>query len=155
MSKEDLIQAFDLIRAHEDDADFVGPCDEETIRKAEETLGIRFPPTYRRFIQTYGCGDIAGEEFYGILHDDFQNSGIPDAVWLTLVERQHGLPEHLVIIYSRGDGTYYTLDASRPNTRGEYPVVAWTPGLSEPDKPLEVVASDFGEFLKRTLDEAL
>jgi hypothetical protein len=29
---------------------------------------------YRRFLEELGCGDIAGEEFFGIIGDDFVNS---------------------------------------------------------------------------------
>jgi hypothetical protein len=68
-------------------------------QEAESALGICFPPSYRAFLQAFGAGSIRGREIYGILDGDYQNSAIPDGIWLTLQERQSsGLPESLVIV---------------------------------------------------------
>lgn len=156
MSAADLRKAFDLIEHHRDQADFDGQKPEELILLAESALGIKFPPTYRTFLSKYGCGDIAGQEFYGIIKADFVNSSVPDAIWLTLDERKSsGLPEDFVIVYATGDGVYYSLDCSRRNDAGECPVVAWVPGASKKGDSLEYIAEDYGRFLLETIDQAL
>jgi hypothetical protein len=156
MSIADLKRAFDLIDANAARADFEGEKDERLIAQAEEVLGFRFPPTYRKFLMRYGCGDIAGQEFYGLLTDDFTNACVPDAIWLTLKQRAaSGLPHNLVVVYATGDGTYFALDCTGSSEDDEYPVVAWIPGESKPSDVLEVVAKDFGVFMREVLEQSL
>lgn len=156
MSLADLKRAFKRIDANEHEADFVGSRDEALVALAERTLGLRFPPTWRAFLARYGCGSIAGEEFYGLVDDDFVNSSVPDAIWLTLDQRRTtGLPETLVIVYGVGDGTYYALDCGARGKDGECPVVEWFSADRTPPGSLKVVASDFGALLRTLVDEAL
>jgi len=49
----------------------------ELVVQAEEALGSRFPHSYRSFVGELGAGDIAGEEFYGVIDDNFDSSGVP------------------------------------------------------------------------------
>jgi hypothetical protein len=155
MSMKDLEEALQLIREHEDQAFFAGPRDERFIEAAERALGLSFPPTYRRFLRELGCGDIAGEEFYGLVDDDFVDSGIPDGIWLTLKVRQEDseFPRHLIIVAATGDGGYYAIDTSRRSSEGESPVVMWFPG--PPGGHVEEVAEDFGAFMLQQIKQAL
>ena len=156
MSIEDYRAARELVERHDDLADFVGERPEELVARAEEALGVRFSPTYRSFATELGAGDIAGEEFYGVIDDDFESSAVPNGIWLTLRERtDSGLPPELVVVYTDFDGTYYALDTSRQDGSGEHPVVLWDPGVSEPGDELEAVAGDFGEFLRTRIEEGL
>lgn len=156
MSFDDLKYAFDLIEANPDQADFEGAKDERLIARAEEALGLSFPPTYREFLRCYGCGDIAGQEFYGLLTDNFTNSGLPDAIWLTLKQRKaSGLSPNLIVVYSTGEGSYFALDCAGKNGGEECPVVAWIPGESKQSDALEVVAKDFGIFMRDVLERSL
>jgi hypothetical protein len=139
-------EAFELIDAS-DDADFDGPKPELLLARAERTLGIAFPPTYQAFLSRYGCGDIGGQEFYGVIKDDFENSSIPDAVWLTLNERKTGTPHSLVLVASTGSGGYYAIDLNQKNANGESPIIEWRSGLPNAEGNLQLVASDFGTFL--------
>ncbi|WP_425487072.1 SMI1/KNR4 family protein [Microvirga makkahensis] len=83
-------------------------------------------PSYRDFLLRYGCGDIRGQEFYGITHGDFDNSGIPNGIWVTLKERQEGnLPRHLLVVHALGEGSLSCIDFSRQRADGECPVVVW------------------------------
>ncbi len=142
MSMNDLVQALEIITKAEG-ADFEGPKPEELVRRAEEALGVCFPPTYRRFLLRLGCGDIAGREFYGVLGEDFENSSVPDGIWLTLTERRtSNLPESLVLVGATGDGGYYAIDLSQKSERNESPIIEWWPmGKSS------IVSEDFGQFL--------
>lgn len=152
MSIQDLHQATQLIELHSELADFDGPKAESLIVKAETALGLAFPTTYRLFLAQFGCGGIAGTEFYGVIHDDFVNSCVPDAIWLTLEERRVGnAPSHLVFVASTGDGGYFALDCSAPSANGEAPVVEWWPGIGKE----RLIADDFGAYFLQYVCEAI
>ena len=81
--------------------------------------------------------------------DDFDNSSVPDAIWLTLRSRRTAqLPKSLILVSDTGDGGYYAIDRSQIAPDGESPVVEWWPGVSaDAIGQFRVVASDFGAFL--------
>ncbi|HYG66900.1 MAG TPA: SMI1/KNR4 family protein [Anaeromyxobacteraceae bacterium] len=142
MSWRDLERAFELIEVHPDLADFVGPREEALVRAAEKALGLTFPPSYREFLLRFGAGGFGGEEFYGVIDEQFEDSSVPNGVWVTLSERRTGLPPDVVVVGATGDGDYYVLrctDASEP------PVVLFQPGWKV-QRP-EAIAEDFGAFL--------
>jgi hypothetical protein len=56
MSMKHYDQAVELIKQRGLASRFVGPKSEEAVAKAEAALGVRFPPTYRRFCLEYGAG---------------------------------------------------------------------------------------------------
>jgi antitoxin YobK len=147
---EDVERAIDLVRENEDRAHFVGPRG-QVLGPAEEALGHPLPPTYRRFVEELGAGDLAGVEIYGVIDDDFENSGVPDAIWFTLTERKDSeLPEGLVLVMQDIDGFYAVLDTRGIAPGGEAPVVSWFEG-----EPSERLADDFGSFVRGQLEEAL
>ncbi len=148
MSLNDLHKAFAIIEQY--DGDFEGAKEEILISSAESALDINFPPSYREFLQRYGCGDIGGLEFYGIITSNFKNSGIPDAIWLTLTERKNGLPINFILIYETGDGTYYALDSNQKNNEGEYTVVEIDTEGATQNK-----YQDYGAFLLSELQTIL
>ncbi|MFN3253155.1 SMI1/KNR4 family protein [Roseibium album] len=127
MSLKKVQQALDLIEAN-DDADFVGPISEETIIESEERLELVFPPSYKLFLSTLGCGDIDGLEFYGIVSSDLSVVGVPNAIWVTLDERKRGLPHRYVIIGAGGDGTFFAINTATCDENGECPVDVVSPG---------------------------
>ncbi len=149
MSLVDLHNAFDLIEKY--DGSFIGERSVDLIAKAEEALGCEFPPTYKEFVSIYGCGDIEGLEFYGLTDSNFDNSGVPNAVWLTLDERKSNFPDNLVLIYSIGDGNYAALKVDEISEGQENPVVL----ISPVGEILEVIASDFGSFMLEELESVI
>jgi hypothetical protein len=152
----ELEEAMRLIAARPDQSDFVGPRDELVVDAAEEALGFAFPPTYRRFLRELGAGSFDGAEFYGVLGSDFEHSGIPDGVWISLRHRREGyLPRSLAYVYNFGTGEMAALDASRRQASEELPVVAWEPGVSAPDGDPELLAPDFGAFFLEQVKVAL
>lgn len=148
MGMRELREAFRLIE--ENDGDFDGPKEPSLVDSAANALGFRFPPTYRRFLETYGCGDISGIEIFGVIDDNFKNNGIPDAIWLTLRYRKTGLPERYLLISSDGDGAYCALDADQADENGEYQVVRY-----EIDGAVFPLSKDFGTFLLSEIESAL
>ena len=135
------------------EGDFSGPRSEEVVSAAEDLIGHEFPPTYRDFVLRYGCGDIRGQEFYGITQDAIHDNGIPSSIWYTLNQRQEcGFPHHLLIVYELGDGSLSCLDFSQRRVDGECPIVIWHPASKVYDR-LEIEAEDFGAFLLKLCDE--
>lgn len=155
MTAKDLEEAFRLIDSSEK-SDFRGPQSESLIAHAENALGISFPPTYRRFLSRYGRGGFSGYEFYGVISEDFENSGIPDAIWLTLRHRKiEDLPKSIILISDMGDGGYYAIDISQKSADGDSPVVEWWPGAGSAKSNRRFVATDFGAFLLERIRWAL
>jgi antitoxin YobK len=88
--------------------------------------------------------------------EDFENSGVPDAIWLTLRHRlSSNLPDSLILTGDTGDGSYYALDTTRTDAAGEAPVVVWTPGASTPEDDHEQIAPSFGSFFAGAIARAV
>jgi antitoxin YobK len=137
-------EAIRLIRDR-GDAFFAGPRADDLIVRAQAALGLRYPPSYHRFIEALGAGSIGSFEVYGVTDAPFDGP-IPDGVWLTL-ECRNGpsrLPSSMLVIGSDGMGGDYVLDTALGE---EPPVEVWNGGRSLPDDQLERVADDFGSWL--------
>ena len=145
--KKNYDLAVEMIEENVDSADFVGEISVETVNNAEKLLGVTFPESYKRFLCHYGAGSFGSEEIYGILDEDLNGSGIPDAIWITQTQRQklHLAPE-LVIIYFNGASEYYCLDTSQMNESQECPIVIYEPGITQ-GTVRDIVYEDFGSFL--------
>ena len=155
MSMNELSQAVEKI-ARCDTADFCGARPEALVLSAEQVLGLKFPPTYRLFLKQFGCGSVAGFEVYGIVNDEFEQSSIPNGIWLTLrLRRLAQAPPSLVFVSDTGDGGYYAIDVSRTSPDGESPVIIWWPGTNRPLEECDVVANDFGQFLHDEVTRAI
>ncbi|QBO35719.1 SMI1/KNR4 family protein [Periweissella cryptocerci] len=116
------------------------------IDAAENVLKQKFPEDYHLFLYDYGTAEIGAEEIYGIIDTDFLNSGVPDAVWITLKERSDSsMRKDLVIIYANGMGDYYALDFGN-QLNGEPKVVLYSPGYSEEEQQYTIIADSFGDF---------
>jgi cell wall assembly regulator SMI1 len=136
----------------DDDADFGPPATPELISAAEEYLGVEFPPTYREFVASVGCGSFAGREIYGITPSGVDAKAIPSVIFATMDERRHGLPPQFILIEDPGGEEEYVLDTQDLGPNGEAPVKVWTLG-SDPAN-LEVVADDFGYYLLQAAETA-
>lgn len=149
-----LEKAFEIIKAYEEVGDFVGPVDRELIKDAEDQLKVTFPKSYCEFIEVLGTGDIFGEEIYGL---GIPANGIPSVIWITHdLRKNHQLPINLVPIYNTGyDFEYICIDCT--NVKGsdeDYsPMVVFRCG-DENDEELEIVNTNFGDFLYQLLEEA-
>lgn len=148
MSMADYQRARAIIRQNRSKGRFAGERPEQLVQKAELTLGVRFPPTYRQFLLDYGAGNFGPVEFYGVIDEDFENSSTPDGVWYTLTERtQADLPRDLIVVGDTGTGELYCLDLST----GDGPVVVVDPASDMAYR--EQVAPDFGAFLLQRIQQ--
>lgn len=151
MTMRDYDAAREILVARDDLADFAGPRDERLIERAEQALGLRFPPTYRRFLSELGAGNFGGTEIYGVIDDGFETSSIPDGIWNALEHRRDGtLPESLYEFYAPGDGEAVCLDLSAPGEEAQ--VVGTWPGAQA--KP-EILFDDFGAWLLHAVEDEL
>lgn len=156
MSIQDYNSAVEFLQQNQELSDFVGQCSEQLIKKAEGELNITFPQTYRKFLLDYGAGNFGSEEIYGIVKDDFDNSGIPDAIWYTLKQRREAnLPSNLVIIYYAGGEEMFCLDINKLGKYEESVVVSYLIGVDLEYQTYEIIADDFGEFLLQRVKSEL
>jgi hypothetical protein len=149
MNLQKLNLAFELLKERKTslECDFHGPKDENIIFKAELILGLKFPPSYRFFLQTVGAGGPGKAYIPGLITNTSQALKDGGIVWGELTDREKGFhPKHLINIHDVGEGTTYCLDTSQMNEEGECPVVAWPLGGYEETPVLEIIAPDFGTF---------
>jgi hypothetical protein len=147
----DYDEAVAVVADHLDEADFEAQ-PEERVDRAEQVLGVRFPPSYRRFLLEYGAGGVGSEEIYGIVNDDFDDPRPPQAVGLTQRLRREGqISDDLVVTYNLGQGSYYALDTANAGPDGEAPVVGFTPGLNSAGDELDTIAPSFASFFLETV----
>ena len=153
MSMADVHEALRLIAANPDDGDFAGPPDPALIYSAERALGGPLPPTYREFVKNLGAGNFSAFEIYGVINEDFDESSVPNGVWLTLNERRAGnIPDNLIVIGSTGSGEYYCVEQS---SGPDSPVIVCPPGLLRERQSHDEIAKDFGEFLLKGVRDEL
>jgi hypothetical protein len=151
------------LKEHENPCEIAGPAPEAAISAAEQALGCTFPPSYRKFLRTFG--GIAIPPHLGIVHDfvglphgesaaPSETDQIPadatDVVRRTLRARaERKLGEHLVVV---GMGAQYQewfcLDVSKPTSAGEYPVVLFDARDNALDQQFY---EDFGQMLEEVL----
>lgn len=152
MYSQEYLRAVSIIEQHPELCGFSGGVSEEVVNKAEETLEAIFPKSYRDFLLRFGAGNFGFVDIYGLIDDDFYNSGIPDAVWYTLQLREEvNLPKNLVVIHDTGGGELFCLDTSAPNVR----VVAYAIGYDLEVQTYEIIANGFGEFLLNRVEFVL
>lgn len=153
MSLEDYQIAVELMERHKSLQQFVGPRPRSLVKLAEEYLGVHFPESYQRFLVDYGAGNFGSSEIYGVIHENFETSGVPDVVWYNKGLRNRlGLPKNIIIIYEVGDGELVGLNLD-DTTSLESPVVKLGLGQSLERGELEPIASDFGAFFLRLVQE--
>jgi antitoxin YobK len=153
MSMKDLDKALSLIKQRIDEAEFVGQRSELMVRTAEKALGLKLPPTYRKFVRALGAGNFGSAEIYGVLDADFEASSAPDAVWATLRAREdNGLPKDLVILgYEDDDITCLRVGPGKE----EGPVLVIHAGEDAEQLGARAVAPDFGKYLLDRVEEQL
>jgi hypothetical protein len=156
------------IKEHEGTCEIAGPAPESAISAAEAALGCVFPPSYRKFLRTFG--GIAIPPHLGVVHEfvgvarpssngvedsteDHRANGAShatDVVRRTLQARAEGkLGDHLVVV---GLGSQYRewfcLDVSRPTSAGEYPVRMFDARDNALD---QLFYEDFGQMLTEVM----
>jgi antitoxin YobK len=157
MAMQDFEEAVLLIQQYPDlISGSVQPQSASRIDEAQTALGVQFPPTYRQFLATFGDLSFGAQEFHGLVGSAPIDAYQSYVVWITRTTVQEGfLPPGMVIVSEDGMGGYYVIDLRAVGTGEEGPVVYWHSGLSKPDDTLEVVAEDFGSFLRQEVEAVI
>lgn len=156
MSFENYEKALKIIGENKNIMDCVGERSNELVLKAEKALGLKLPRQYKDFVLRFGAGDFGAVEFYGLIDDDFENSGIPDVVWVTLNNRKKfNFPKHLLIIYYTGFEELFCLDFNNLNRNNEPRVVSFAISADIEHQTYEIIADDFGDFLLDSIEQEL
>lgn len=87
-----------MIEEYAQEKDFFGEVSEVDIQNAEETLGLKFPQRFRKFIKKYGSGGICGVEILGV-----QGKLGASVVKATERWRKLGLSNDLIVIEDSGE----------------------------------------------------
>jgi antitoxin YobK len=139
-----------LLADYPEDIDVGTSTDDLCVASAEKYLGIKFPPSYKDFLREFGFLGIPNE-IYGIVGSDFENSGIPDAIWYTAVQRKDiELPHNLLLVREDDGVSDFCIDTSVIDDHGESPIVVWDVPSS---KIVMKKANSFSEFLVSCIEE--
>ena len=131
----------------------MGKRSELVVRAAEKALGLKLPPTYRRFLLALGAGSFGAAELYGVIDVDFEKSSVPDAIWSTLRAREKNeLPANLVVVGHEDDEI--TCLQVRPKAE-EGPVLVLNAGDDPERVGTHPAAEDFGAYLLSRVEEEL
>jgi hypothetical protein len=131
--------------------DFLGEVHPDKVREAEKKLGVKFPRSYRQFLQRYGCGNFGGE-IYGV---GVTETRVPSVVWFTLKIREEGfIPDWMVIVCNEGEYVL-CLDTTTFDENEECRVVSWIPGLQFDKQPYELTFEGFADFLYKYVRNAI
>ena len=154
------------LKEHESRCEIAGPAPEAAISAAEAALGCTFPPSYRKFLRTFG--GITIPTHLGIVHDfvgvsraappppvdaagsDGAATDGTDVVHRTLRARaERRLADHLVVVgLGAQHQEWFCLDVSKPSSAGEYPVVMFDARDNALDQQFY---DDFGQMLQEVL----
>ncbi len=157
ISFEEVVKLIDSLKdslknSYPELVEFLGEVPPKKVQEAEEKLGVRFPESYRKFLERYGCGAFVGCEIYGV---GVPETGVPSVVWFTLSEREAGLvPPWMVIVCTESEYDF-CLDTSTFDESGECRVVSWLPGRPLDKQPYEFIFESFADFLYEYLREAI
>jgi len=133
----------------------VGGKNVDIIEKAQEMFDHKFSKQHFQFYKQVGYLSFFGNEFYGIVKDDFSGTYTGCAIEATLQDRkEYKLPLKWLIIYDFDDGYMGYLDYSQLNEEGEPPVIM---AIYDGKKHvvIEKVAEDFGDFLLQIVEKQL
>ncbi|WP_151478509.1 SMI1/KNR4 family protein [Streptomyces albicerus] len=142
-----------LVRENEDISHHGDGCTQAMVERAEQEMGLTFPPSYRRLLEEFGTWDVPPAEFPGVYRTPAMGDVLLGTVEHTLDDRAaEGLPHHFMVIMHDDVWNVIVLDTSRPDRDGEYPVYAWHP---EGRDVLEQVGDNFGSFALEECRRAL
>ncbi|MFF4062069.1 SMI1/KNR4 family protein [Streptomyces sp. NPDC001668] len=139
-------QVISLVRDNEDLAQHGTGCPPEMIARAEAEMALVFPPSYRRLIEEFGTWEVPPAEFLGLYRTPAGGEELLGTPAHTREDRAAlGLPQHFMVVMHDDVWGIVVLDTSRPDEDGEYPVLAWNPGVLDGGL-MEKIADSYGEF---------
>lgn len=139
-------EIIELIREAGDGVDFAPfgeGISEEWIEKAEKRLNVKFPVTYKWWLNNYNGGEVYGEEIYSVYGIEFDSVVGGDIVYINEISRKNDKDFFDKIIISEPQDSLFYFDISSGLIDGEYPIYEYY--------TKEKYADTFLEFLKRRI----
>lgn len=126
----------------DNETQFIGPVMDETIKNAEQLIGIEFPEAYKNYLRKYGCLSYKYLEFYGL--------GVPENSHLNLCSvtkelRSLKLPHGYFAFENLDDGHYAIC-----NKEGD--IFEWSPETM--DNKMKQISDSFDTYLFQKLEFA-
>ena len=118
---------------------------EETVVRAEASLGLALPESFKWWLTNYGGGQIKGDVVYGLDEGDM---GRPDIVDLARMNERDGLYDIRRLVFSIGNSETFFFDTIKYHG-GEYEVVQHDFTQNE----MIPYAVSFAEFLRKRICE--
>ncbi|MDM5186113.1 SMI1/KNR4 family protein [Bacillus sp. DX4.1] len=140
-------QITEIINTYQKEDDFLGGINDDFIQNAEKLLKVKFPKSYRWFLNTYGSGGLAGMEIYGC-EDTFEDSSV--VYHTNMYREQYNLSLNYVVLNDI-DGTVTCLDVNQMNNK-ECPVILWSRFTKELYK---ITYNNFYSYLLDCLQESV
>jgi hypothetical protein len=152
MRSAEILDTVDaLIKKYAAEVNTSGPKDEVLIARAESFLGVKFPPSFREFLQRWGALGFGPEEIYGVTGENFEEGRVPNGIWFTAQQRKFGLPTVFVVVVNADGDQYFCIDTSQNGLDGESPIVIWDVASQT---VIGTKSPSFGDFLLTRLREA-
>lgn len=133
-------EIYKMINEYIDKGDFIGEVSSENITRAEEKLGVNFPPQYKEFVKKYGSGGICGVDILGVEGEDYAS-----VVESTERYRELGLPKKYIVVENVDEFVYCL------NTVDKYNIVRWDAISKQERNRYE----NFSEYLQDSFQEAI
>lgn len=131
----------------------VGGVSDDVIQKVEESLGLKFPPVYRIFLQRYGA--IAGDQII-ILGLGVPSSSLPSVVCALLVIRAlyPNLPRNVIPFTLLEKGVFACFDPTQIiDGQDEPPVIRWDIRIPWENGKKEIIGDDFISYILGGLEK--
>lgn len=114
------------------------PASQEEIIEAENSLGVRFPDSYKWFLEEFGAAEFPFE-ICGIPHptkigDAHSTLDVVDVTKSERRDLEPNLPKQYVVLSADGMGNHWCLDTSQLKN-GECPVIFWNHEAGENQLP--------------------
>ncbi|WP_168210453.1 SMI1/KNR4 family protein [Persicimonas caeni] len=153
MGTHETEEAARLIQRHSERADFRGGASDHEIARAEDRLGVKFPPSYRRFLEDLGAGQFGDQTFFGVIGPEVDS--MLDVVSRTLDQRTHGnLPTTHVVVAPYGSEAFFGFDCADRRYNEECPVAEFPRDYGDTQEP-NYFELDFGSFLLARIRDEL
>ena len=118
------------------------------IARAEASLGLPLPESYKWWLLTYGGGQIKGDIVYGLEEEQPDDTWLPDIVALAEVNRRDPSHPRERLVFCTGNEESFFFDTTQM-VGGEYPVFYYEADRDEATH----YASSFVEFLHKRIRE--
>ena len=121
-------------------ASFGNGISDEWIDKAEQRLGVKFPPSYVWWLKNYRGGEIDGDEIYSVYAREFGSVAGGDVVYQNMLDRKQGWATADQLMIQRNDqGEDFYFDLSQQGDDGEAPVYEMSANVKYADTFLDFI----------------